>query len=131
MRPVLLVPALLLAVGLTACSAEDTVSKATDGATKIKDCASLAADVLGTNLGRTPTPQEAADAKAKLDKRIDGIGDTTVKQAATTLRDRVADLQQALQSADQAKIQASVAQVKSAAQSTASACNLPVSAFTG
>jgi hypothetical protein len=128
LRPLLLVP--VLALALSACSsAQDAVDAAQSGTKKVKDCAGLAQDVFGIGLNNTPTPAEAKKLKETLDKRVDNINDADVRAAATSLRDRLADLTTALQKTDQAQIQASFNAARTAAQDAAKACNLPAGSF--
>ena len=117
----LLVPVLLL----TGCS------EAVDTATTVRDCAGLATDVARSGLAGTPTQAEAEAAVDRLDERIAGLESTTVRDAATTLRDRLRELQAAAASADAAKAQAAVTAARDAARDAAEACGLPADQFLG
>ena len=117
----LLVPVLLL----TGCS------EAVDTATTVRDCAGLATDVARSGLAGTPTQAEAEAAVDRLDERIAGLESTTVRDAATTLRDRLRELQAAAASADAAKARAAVTAARDAARDAAEACGLPADQFLG
>ena len=117
----LLVPVLLL----TGCS------EAVETATTVRDCAGLATDVARSGLAGTPTQAEAEAAVDRLDERIAGLESTTVREAATTLRDRLRELQAAAASADAAGAQAAVTAARDAARDAAEACGLPADQFLG
>ena len=117
----LLVPVLLL----TGCSG------AVETATTVRDCAGLATDVARSGLAGTPTRAEAEAAVGRLDERIAGLESTTVREAATTLRDRLRELQAAAASADAAEAQAAVTAARDAARDAAEACGLPADQFLG
>jgi len=117
----LLVPVLLL----TGCS------EAVETATTVRDCAGLATDVARSGLAGTPTQAEAEAAVDRLDERIAGLESTTVREAATTLRDRLRELQAAAASADAARAQAAVTAARDAARDAAEACGLPADQFLG
>jgi len=117
----LLVPVLLL----TGCS------EAVETATTARDCAGLATDVARSGLAGTPTQAEAEAAVDRLDERIAGLESTTVREAATTLRDRLRELQAAAASADAARAQAAVTAARDAARDAAEACGLPADQFLG
>lgn len=119
----LLVPAAVLLTG--ACS------QAVDTATTVRDCAGLASDVARSGLADVPTKAEADAAVQRLDDRIGQLESTTVKQAATTLRDRLRDLQDAVAGADPDQAQQAVQAAREAATDAASACGLPAEQFLG
>lgn len=125
MHPRLLLPLLVLPALLTGCSG------AVDTATTVRDCAGLATDVARSGLAGVPTPAEAEQSIQRLDGRLDGLGDTTVKDAATALRDRLKELQQAVTAADPAGVQKAVTAARDAAGRAASACGLPAEQFLG
>ena len=87
---------------LTGCS------EAAETASTVRDCAGLASDVARSGLAGTPTQTEAQAAVDRLDERIAGLGSTTVKDAATTLRDRLRELQEAAAAADPAAAKTAV-----------------------
>lgn len=122
----LLLPLLLPFVLLTgACSG------AVETATTVRDCAGLATDVARSGLAGVPTRDQADAAVQRLDDRIGQLEDATVKQAATTLRDRLRDLQQAVAGADPAQAQQAVQAAREAASAAASTCGLPAEQFLG
>ena len=121
----LLAPLVLTAVLTAGCSeAQQAVSAATD-------CTALASDIASAGLSGTPTPAEAEQALQRLDDRVQDLGDTQVRDAATVLRDRLRDLQDAASTADPAGIREAVAAARDAARSTAEACGLPADRFLG
>ena len=121
----LLLPLLLTGLLVTGCSdAQQAVSSATD-------CAALAGDVARTGLDGVPTADEATQAVDRLDRRVQELDDGDVKDAATTLRDRLRDLQDAARSADPAAVQTAAEQARDAARDTAQACGLPADQFLG
>src|SRR5688500_14174635 len=85
----LLAAVLLLLPLATACSG------GRDLVTRTQDCAGLAQDVASSGLAQTPTQAEAEQAVERLDRRISELDDEQVRQAATTLRDRLRELQEA------------------------------------
>jgi hypothetical protein len=120
-----LLPLLLTGVLVTGCSeAQEAVSGATD-------CAGLAADVARTGLNGVPTQEEATEAVDRLDRRVSELDDGDVRDAATTLRDRLRELQEAARTADPAGVQTAAEQAREAARDTAQACGLPVDQFLG
>lgn len=110
---------------LTGCS------EAVESATAVKDCAGLATDVARSGLAGTPTRAEAQAAVDRLDERIAGLESTAVKEAATTLRDRLRELQEAASAADPAAAQTALAAARDAARDAAQACGLPADQFLG
>lgn len=118
----LLLPAVLLTGG---CAG------AVETAGTVRDCAGLAADVARSGLAGVPTQAEAEQAVQRLEDRIGQLESTTVKDAATTLRDRLRDLQQAAGSADPAAASAAAAAARDAARDAAQACGLPAEQFVG
>ena len=116
---------LLTGVLLTGCSeTRDAVSGASD-------CAGLAADIARTGLSGVPTQEEAQQAVDRLDERVQGLDDGKVKDAASGLRDRLRELQEAARSADPAAVQTAASQARDAARDTAQACGLPAEQFLG
>ena len=117
--------ALLPVLLLTGCS------EAAETASTVRDCAGLASDVARSGLAGTPTQAEAQAAVDRLDERIAGLGSTTVKDAATTLRDRLRELQEAAAAADPAAAKTAVTAARDAARGAAEACGLPADQFLG
>lgn len=115
---------LLLPLLASCAQAQDVASRATD-------CAGLASDVASANLGRTPTRAEAEAAVDRLDERIAQLDNANVKQAATTLRDRLREVQEAARRGDPAAAQRAAAGARDAARTTAQACGVPVDQFLG
>ena len=126
--PALVLTACALLGGAGACGA---VEDARDGAGKVQDCAGLARDALSSGLSGLPTAEEAEQAVQRLDDRVQGIGDTQVRDAASSLRDRLQDVLDAARSADRAAVEQAVGDARDAAASAAGACGLPVDQFTG
>lgn len=120
-----LLPLIVPVVLLAGCA------QAVDTATTVRDCAGLATDVARSGLTGVPTKAEADAAVQRLDDRIGQLGSTTVKQAASTLRDRLRDLQEAVAGADRAQAQQAVQAAREAASGAASACGLPAEQFLG
>jgi len=110
---------------LTACS------EAVESASTVRDCAGLATDVARSGLAGIPTQAEAQAAVDRLDERIGGLQSAAVKDAATTLRDRLRELQEAASAADPAAAQTAVAAARDAARDAAEACGLPADQFLG
>lgn len=123
LRPLLLAPLVLLSVA--GCS------EARDTAGQVQDCAGLARDVVSSGLSGVPTQAEAEAAKQRLDDRVAGIGDQTLKDAAGALSDRLGEVAEAVRGTDRALIEEKVAAAREAAGRTASACNVDVSQFLG
>ena len=120
-----LLPALLLLPLAVGCSeVQDTANRAAD-------CAGLAQDVAASGLDRTPTQADAEQAVDRLDRRIEQLDDEDVKQAATTLRDRLRELREAAQAADPAAAQAAAASARDAARAVAETCGIPVDQVLG
>ncbi len=121
----LLLPLLLTGLLATGCSAaQQAVGNASD-------CAALATDVARTGLDGTPTQEEATAAVDRLDRRVQELDDGDVRDAATTLRDRLRELQEAARSADPAAVRTAAEQARDAARDTAQACGLPADQFLG
>ena len=121
----LALPLALTALLTTGCSgASDAVRGATD-------CAALASDIARSGLSGVPTAQEAEQAVDRLDERVDGLQDAEVREAATALRDRLRELQEAVRSADVPAASQSAAAAREAARDTAQACGLPAERFLG
>ena len=121
----LLLPLLLTGLLTTGCSeARDAVGGATD-------CAALAKDIASAGLDGIPTPAEAQSALDRLDERVAGLDEGEVRDAATTLRDRLRDLQQAAAAADPVAVQTAASEARDAARDTAQACGLPADQFLG
>lgn len=115
----------LLVPVLSSCAqAQDVASRATD-------CTGLASDVAGAGLDRTPSQAEAEAAVERLDDRIAQLDNEDVKQAASTLRDKLRAVQEAARNADPAAAQRAAAEARDAARATAQACGLPVDQFLG
>ena len=122
-RPlVLLLPLVLLTAGC---------SEARNAASTVTDCAGLASDVARTGLSGVPTQAEAEQAVQRLDERVETLDSPEVRDAATELRDRLRDLQQAARSADPVAAQQAAEEARAAARRTAQACGLPASQFLG
>ena len=115
----------LLVAVLSSCSeAQDLASRATD-------CAGLASDVASAGLDRTPSQAEAERAIDRLDERIAQLDNPEVKDAATALRDRLREVQEAARNADPAAAQRAAGQARDAARAAAQACGVPVDQFLG
>ena len=104
---------------------------ARDAASTVTDCAGLASDVARTGLSGVPTQSEAEQAVSRLDERVETLDSPAVRDAATELRDRLRDLQQAARSADPAAAQQAAEDARAAARRTAQACGLPAEQFLG
>ena len=121
----LALPLALTALLATGCSqASDAVSGATD-------CAGLASDIARSGLSGMPTQSEAEQAVDRLDERIAGLQNAEVREAATTLRDQLRELQDAVRSADVVGAQQAAASARDAARDTAQTCGLPAERFLG
>ena len=123
-RTAVLSVCLALPVLASCAQAQDVASRATD-------CAGLASDVASAGLDRTPSQAEAEQAVERLDDRIAQLDNEDVKQAASTLRDRLREVQAAAQNADPAAAQRAAAQARDAARAAAQACGVPVDQFLG
>jgi hypothetical protein len=120
-----LLPLLVTALLATGCSdAQQAVSSASD-------CAALATDVARTGLDGVPTQEEATQAVDRLDRRVQELDDGEVRDAATALRDRLRELQEAVRAADPAAVQTAVERARDAARDTAQTCGLPAERFLG
>lgn len=122
-RPLLLIlPLVLLTAGC---------SEARDAASTVTDCAGLAADVARSGLSGVPTQAEAEQAVQRLDDRVASLDSPEVKEAATALRDRLRELQEATREADPARAARAADQARAAARRTAQACGIPADQFLG
>lgn len=121
-----LLPLLLPLAVLTAGCAD-----ARDAASTVTDCAALAGDVARSGLSGVPTQAEAEQAVRRLDDRIDGLDSPDVREAATALRDRLRDLQEAARSADGAAAAQAAEEARAAARRTAETCGVPADQFLG
>lgn len=120
-----LLPLLVLVLLLTGCSeARETVAN-------VQACAGLAADVARSGLQGVPTQAEAEQAVQRLEDRVQDLEDGSVKDAATALRDRLRDLQQAAADADTAGAREAAEAARDAARDAAEACGLPADQFLG
>jgi len=123
LRPLtLLLPLVLLTAGC---------SEAREAASTVSDCAGLASDVARSGLSGVPTQAEAEQAVQRLDERVETLESPAVRDAATALRDRLRDLQEAASSADPAAAAQAADEARAAARRTAEACGLPASQFLG
>ena len=113
-------PLLALPLLLAGCS------DAVDTATKVKDCATLASDLAQSGLARTPTQAEAEATAKKLQDRVETLDSQEVKDAASTLADRLEELRAAVAAKDAADVQAAVTRAREAARDAASTCGIPV-----
>jgi hypothetical protein len=113
--PLLVTPLLLLGC-----------SDAVDTATKVKDCATLASDLAQSGLGSTPTAAEAEATAKKLQERVETLDSQEVKDAASTLADRLEELRAAAARKDATDVQAAVTKARDAARDAASTCGVPV-----
>lgn len=118
----LLVPSLLLVGGC---------AEARDTASTVRDCAGLAADAARSGLSGVPTQAEAEQAVQRLDDRIADLDSPDVRAAATALRDRLREVQEAVASADPSAVTGAVASARDAATSAAEACGLSADQFLG
>ena len=116
----LLLPMILLVGGC---------AQARETAGTVRDCAGLAADVARTGLSGVPSQADAEQAVQRLDDRIKGLESTTVRDAATALRDRLQELQRAAGDADPAAAQRAIEATRDAARNAAQACGLPADQF--
>lgn len=120
----LLLPLLLAALVSTGCGARDAVSTASD-------CVGLARDVASTGLSGVPTRADVEQAVEQLDQRVQDLQDEQVKDAATGLRDRLRELQEAIAAADPAAVRTAAGRARDAARDTAEACGVPAGQFLG
>lgn len=122
-RAAVLVLPVLLMTG--ACStARETVGS-------VRDCAALATAIARAGLSGVPSQEQAEQAAARLQERIDSLETGDVRDAATALRDRLRELQRAAGSADPAAVTTAAQGARDAARGTAEACGLPVDQFLG
>ena len=126
--PVRLLPLLLVVPLLAGCSEAVT---AVDTATRARDCVALARDVAATGLGQVPSQQQAEEAVRRLDERVDTLDSPEVRDAATSLRDRLQELVDATRSGNPADATRAAAEARAAAERTAETCGLPVGQFLG
>ena len=125
MRPRPALALLALPLALTACS------EVAETAGRAGDCAGLVRDVASAGLSGTPSVADAEAAARRLDERVDEIGDTRLREAAGTLRDRVDALAAAARSADAAAVQRAVDDARGAARETAELCGVPLDQLLG
>lgn len=118
----LLLPVLLLTAGC---------AEARETASTVRDCAGLASDVARSGLQGVPSQAEAEAALQRLDDRVQGLESGTVRDAATTLRDRLRDLAEAAGNADPAAATEAADAARQAAGDAAQACGLPADQFLG
>lgn len=118
----LLLPAVLLVGGC---------SEARETASTVRDCAGLASDVARSGLSGVPTRAEADQAVQRLDERVQDLQSETVRDAATTLRDRLRELQQAAGQSDPAAAREAAEAARAAARDAAEACGVPAEQFLG
>lgn len=97
----------------------------------VQDCAGLASDVARSGLQGVPTQAEAEQAVQRLDQRVRDLGPGAVRDAASTLRDRLRELQQAAGRGDPAAARQAASDARDAARTAAEACSLPVEQFLG
>lgn len=116
---------LLCLLPLTACAqVQETAGRASD-------CVSLARDVAAAGVAGTPSIEDAERAVQRLDERIPTLGDDELRAAATTLRDRLRELEVAARAADPAAVSQAAEAAREAARETARSCSLPVEQFLG
>ena len=118
----LLLPLALLAGGC---------AEARDAAATVADCTALASDVARSGLSGTPTLAEAQEAVRRLDERVPTLESPKVRDAATDLRDRLREVQEAARSSDPAAAAQAAERARSAARGVAEACGLPADQFLG
>ena len=118
----LVLPVVLLSAGC---------SQARDTADTVRDCAALASDVARAGLGGVPTREQADQAVQRLDERVGQLDSGSVRDAATTLRDRLRDVQEATAGADPAAARTAVEAAREAAAEAARACGIPADQFVG
>ena len=116
---------LLTGALLTGCA------EARNTAGTVKDCAGLAGDVARSGLAGTPTQAEAEAAVRRLDERVETLDSPEVRDAATGLRDRLRELQEAARSSDPVAATQAASRAREAARRTADVCGLPVEQFLG
>jgi TolA-binding protein len=118
----LLLPLVLLTAGC---------AQARETASTVSDCAGLASDVARSGLSGVPTRTEAEQAVQRLDDRVGSLDSPAVRDAATELRDRLRDLQEAARSADPAAAAQAADEARAAARRTAEVCGIPADQFLG
>lgn len=123
----LLAPLALLAAGCA--DARQSVDGARETVNKVRDCAGLASDVAQSGLSGVPSQAEAEAAVQRLEDRLANLESADVRAAATTLRDRLRDVQQAAAAADAAAVTQAVTAARDAATTAAATCGLPVEGF--
>lgn len=124
-RHILSLSALIVLSATTACS------EGQDLATRAEDCAALAQDVAASGLEDTPTQQEAEQAVNELNQQIDELTDSDLQQAATMLRDRLREVQEAAAGTDTAEVEQAADEAREAARDVAETCGLPVDEVLG
>ena len=121
----LLAPVLLSLLLTGACA------EARDAAGTASDCAGLASDIARSGLSGVPTQGEAEQAVQRLNERVDTLESPDVREAASELRDRLSELQEAVRATDQQPAAAAAESARQAARLTAETCGLPVETFLG
>lgn len=106
-------------------------AEARDAAATVADCAALASDIARSGLTGTPTLAEAQEAVRRLDERVPTLDSPQVRDAATDLRDRLREVQEAARSSDPAAAAQAADRARAAAARTAQACGLPADQFLG
>jgi hypothetical protein len=117
--------ALLLLLPLTACS------EVAETAGRAGDCAGLVRDVASAGLSGTPSAADAEAAARRLEDSVQDIGDATLRESASALRDRVQALAEAARSADPPRAAAAAEDARAAARETAELCGVPVDQLLG
>ena len=119
----LLLPLAVSGLLLSGCSqAEEAVGT-------VSDCAALARDVASLGLSGVPSVQDAEQAVQRLDDRVQDLRDEQVREAATTLRDRLREVEEAATAADPVAARSALEGARDAARDTAEACGLPADQF--
>ena len=137
-RLMLLCAAVLLAV--SGCSeaqqavdqAEQTRDDVTSGASKVQECAALAADAARARLGQVGQvdAQAAREAADRVAERVGSISDADVRAAAEQLQGALVAAADVAERGDTQALDAARQQVTDAAKNAAQTCGLPEGAFT-
>ena len=105
--------------------------QARDAASTVTDCAGLATDVARSGLTGVPTQAEAEQAVQRLDERVETLDSPDVRDAATELRDRLRELQEAARAGDPGRAAQAADRARAAARRTAEVCGVPADQFLG
>lgn len=129
-------PRLLAAVAVVAalagCGSEvgevaQGVDRVAEGVDTAQDCAAIVSDVTNINLNLDQAnPSDVRQGVERLERTVEGIESTTLKDAADGLVAGLRDVADALERADVEAARQALRNAGDSAQEVAAACNIPV-----